>query len=127
MQIDHIAIYTNDLEKLRLFYEKYFLATSNKKYHNPKTGLETYFLTFETGARLEIMTRPNLNNNEVINPFCGFMHLAFSLRDKDAVDTLTNRLVQEGYTLLSGPRMTGDGYYESCVLDPDGNQLELVG
>ncbi|MGL5278318.1 MAG: VOC family protein [Cetobacterium sp.] len=126
MKIDHIAIYTNDLERLKDFYEKYFSAVSNSKYHNPKTGLETYFLSFENGARLEIMTRPNLNTNEAISPFCGFIHLAFSLGSKGTVDSLTNRLVEDGYTLLSGPRTTGDGYYESCILDPDGNQIELV-
>lgn len=112
MKIDHITIYTKDLEKLRIFYEKYFLATSNKKYYNPKTELETYFLTFETGASMEIITRSNLISNESLYPFCGFIHLAFSLRDKDAVDTITNRLVQDGYILLRGPRTTGDGCYE---------------
>lgn len=126
MIINHIAIYTNDLERLKDFYEKYFSAISNNKYHNQKTGLETYFLSFENGARLEIMTRPNLNINESISPFCGFIHLAFSLGNKETVDSLTNKLVKDGYTLLSGPRTTGDGYYESCILDPDGNQIELV-
>ncbi|MGL4567805.1 MAG: VOC family protein [Fusobacteriaceae bacterium] len=127
MKIDHIAIYTNDLERLKEFYEKYFNAVSNDKYHNPKTGLETYFLSFKSGARLEIMKRPNLNINESPSPFCGFIHLAFSLGSKEAVDFLTNKLVKDGHVLLSGPRTTGDGYYESCILDPDGNQIELVG
>lgn len=126
MKIDHIAIYTSDLERLKKFYEKYFMAISNKKYHNPKTGLETYFLTFQSGSRIEIMTRPNLNINETAQPFYGLTHLAFSLKSRDEVDSLTELLFNDGYTLFSKQRVTGDGYYESCVLDPDGNKIELL-
>ena len=121
IEINHIAIYTKDLERLKKFYEKYFDGISNNKYYNSKTGLETYFLSFKTGARLELMFKPNLNINDTASPFHGFAHLAFSLENKENVDILTKRLVQDGYTLLSGPRITEDGYYESCILDPDGN------
>ncbi|MGL4671200.1 MAG: VOC family protein [Cetobacterium sp.] len=126
MRIDHIAIYTKNLENLKYFYEKYFNAVSNEKYFNPKTGLETYFLTFEGESRLEIMSRPNLIENQEINLMCGLTHLSFSVKTKAEVDSLTNVLIKDGYKLLSGPRTTGDGYYESCILDPDGNQIELV-
>jgi len=127
MYIDHVALYTEDLERLRSFYQTYFGAASNKKYHNPSTGLETYFLSFENGARLEIMTRPGLAPQSGAPQRMGYIHLAFSLQGKDEVDRLTARLSADGFTVLSGPRTTGDGYYESCVLDPDGNQIEFVG
>ncbi|MGB2579494.1 lactoylglutathione lyase [Elusimicrobium simillimum] len=125
MKIDHIAIYTANLEALKLFYIKYFNASSNSMYHNPKTGLKTYFLMFENGARLEIMSRPDITENAPQQSL-GIIHIAFSVKTKTDVDTLTNRLAKDGYTILSAPRTTGDGYYESCVLDPDGNQLEIV-
>lgn len=126
MKINHIALYTKDLEKLKSFYEKYFNATSNEMYHNPKTGLKTYFLSFEDGARLEIMTRPNIEQLKQPLIHNGFIHLAFSVGSKEKVDELTNLLKNDSYTVLSGPRTTGDGYYESCILDPDGNQIEIV-
>ncbi len=126
MKISHIALYTNDLEKMKNYYEKYFSAKSNQKYHNPVTGLETYFLSFADGTRLEIMTKPNLSDNETPPLHIGWAHLAFSTGSKEEVDALTQRLLGDGYTVFSGPRVTGDGYYESCVSDPDGNQIELV-
>ena len=126
MKINHIALYTNQLEQLKLFYETYFEAVSNTGYHNTKTGLRTFFLSFEDGTRLELMTRPKLVQLQP-SPFqTGYIHLAFSAGSKTAVDTLTSALEQAGYTVLSQPRTTGDGYYESCVLDPDGNQIEIV-
>ena len=127
MRIEHVALYTFDLEKLKRFYTAYFGAVGGKPYHNPRTGLCTCFLTFpDGGGRLELMTRPQLQRQE--RPaFCtGYTHLAFSLGGREAVDALTARLAADGYEVKSGPRVTGDGYYESCVLDPDGNEVELT-
>lgn len=127
MKINHLAIYTKDLEKSKEFYEKYFNAKSNEKYHNPKTGLQTYFLSFpDSDVRLEIMTRPELSEREDKVMNCGFIHVAFSVGNKENVDSLTKRLVEDGFECLSGPRTTGDGYYESVVVDLDGNLLEIT-
>ncbi|WP_423913781.1 VOC family protein [Capnocytophaga gingivalis] len=126
MKIDHIALYVKDLDTSKSFYETYFGAKSNELYHNPKTGLHTYFLTFESGARLEIMWRPNLSErlDKVMNE--GFIHFAFSVGSKEAVDALTQKIIDEGYICFSTPRTTGDGYYESVILDPDGNMIEIT-
>ncbi|MDF2544818.1 MAG: glyoxalase [Herbinix sp.] len=126
MKINHIALYTNDLENSRNFYESYFQATSNQGYHNQKTGLQTYFLSFSDDTRLEIMKRPTMDPQSASIAHLGFIHLAFSVGSKEEVDNLTKRLELDGYTILSQPRTTGDGYYESCILDPDGNQIEIV-
>lgn len=129
MRIDHIAIYVRDLEASKAYYEKYFGGKSNTQYHNSKTGLKTYFISFEGGCRLEIMAKPDIQaavTSEVIE-YIGYTHLAFSLRDRESVDSLTNLLRDDGYAVFSGPRVTGDGYYESCVSDPDGNRVEIVG
>ncbi|MDO5088798.1 MAG: VOC family protein [Leptotrichiaceae bacterium] len=127
MKINHVALYTENLEKSKEFYEKYFGAKANTKYHNPKTTLQTYFLSFDgSDVRLEIMTRENLTEREekVLN--AGFIHLAFSTGSADEVDRLTKRLTDDGYKCLSGPRTTGDGYYESVIADPDGNLIEIT-
>ena len=126
MKIDHIALYVKDLEVSKSFYETYFGAKSNELYHNPKTGLHTYFLSFDSGTRLEIMWRPNLSKrlDRVMNE--GLIHFAFSVGSKEAVDTLTQKIIAAGYECFSAPRTTGDGYYESVVLDPDGNMIEIT-
>ncbi|MDF2941457.1 MAG: lactoylglutathione lyase-like lyase [Herbinix sp.] len=126
MRINHIALYTNDLEQMKNFYMQYFNATCNQGYLNKNTDLRTYFLSFEDHTRLEIMTRPNLEKSAYAPLTTGYIHLAFSVGSKDNVDLLTNTLEREGYTVSSKPRTTGDGYYESCILDPDGNQIEIV-
>lgn len=129
MKIEHIAIYTKDLERMKQFYITYFQGVSNQGYHNEKTGLCTYFVSFEGGARLELMTRPELYQKEIPNSsgyITGYTHLAFSVGSRDAVDLLTDRLEQDGYPVVSRPRVTGDGYYESGVLDPDGNYIEIT-
>lgn len=127
MKINHVAMYVRDLEASRLFYERYFAATANSRYHNPKTGLQTYFLAFPGNAvRLEIMTRPEVSPRDERMMNEGFIHLAFSVGSREAVDALTARLQADGYPCLSGPRTTGDGYYESVVADPDGNLLEIT-
>lgn len=127
MKIDHMAVYVRDLEAAKAFYEKYFGASSGSQYHNPKTGLRTYFLTFEDGGRLELMTRPELTTKEKEPNACGYIHLAFGVSGRDEVDRLTDRFKNDGYIVASEPRVTGDGYYESCVLDPENNLIEIVG
>ncbi len=120
-------MYVTDLEKIKSFYEKYFLAKSNNLYHNPQTGLKTYFLTFDNSeCRLEIMTKENLINvPEELNN-AGYIHIAFSVGSKEKVDELTRQLENDGYQIVSQPRTTGDGYYESCIMDPENNQIEIV-
>lgn len=126
MKIEHIALYVNDLEGSRAFFVKYFGAHSNEGYHNKTTDFRSYFLSFEDGFRLEIMTKPDLTDSgDFLNRF-GYAHLAFSAGSKEAVDTLTARLKADGYPILSGPRTTGDGYYESCILGFEGNLIEIT-
>ena len=126
MKIEHIALYVNDLEKARDFFVTYFGAVSNEEYHNPNTDFRSYFLTFDDGARLEIMTKPELTDSgDFLNRF-GYAHVAFSIGSKEAVDSLTERLKQDGYPVISGPRTTGDGYYESCVVGFEGNLIEIT-
>lgn len=126
VKINHIAVYVKDLEKAKVFFIKYFDASSNEMYHNPKTGLKTYFLSFGNDVRLEIMTRPNLLSLHPEGYQCGYTHLAFSLGSKEAVDILTARLYSDGFKVLSGPRVTGDGYYESCIEGIECLILELT-
>lgn len=128
MRIEHIAIWTGDLERLRQFYETYFAGKAGAKYQNPKTGFSSYFLQFEGGARLELMQMPEIppNANDIQRQYLGIIHLAFVVGDEAAVDTLTKRMADDGYEVVGQPRRTGDGYYESVVLDPDGNRIELV-
>nr|WP_297172164.1 VOC family protein [uncultured Agathobaculum sp.] len=126
MMIEHMALYTLDIERLRAFYETYFDGTAGNQYHNPKTGLQTYFISFADGARLELMTRPALGQSAGSQPQTGWAHLAFKAGTRENVDALTERLRADGYKVTSGPRTTGDGYYESCVLDPDGNTVEIT-
>lgn len=126
MYIEHIAMYVNDLETTRDFFIKYFNATSNDGYHNRTTDFRSYFLSFDNGARLEIMNKPDMTDDEKTLTRTGYVHIAFSLGNKDAVDALTARLKTDGYEVISGPRTTGDGYYESCVIGIEGNQIEIT-
>lgn len=126
MKIEHIGLWVTDLEKMRIFYETYFNATASELYHNKKTSFHSYFLTFNDGARLELMQRDDVTERNHKEESLGFAHLAISLGNKSNVDTLTNILVMEGYTLLSPIRTTGDGYYESVIADPEGNRIELT-
>jgi len=126
MKINHISVFVNDLENIKSFYKKYFNAKSNKQYYNPRTGLKTYFLSFDNDCRLEIMTKEQLNSVEKNPNNTGYIHIAFSVGNRDKVDELTKRLEDDGYKVLSQPRITGDGYYESCVYDPENNQIEIV-
>lgn len=126
IKIDHIAVYVNDLENAKDFFKKYLNATSNDIYHNPKTGLRTYFLTFDNDTRLELMARPGLLSHEQHDLMCGYTHIAFSLGSRSMVDSLTSKLSDDGYVILSGPRVTGDGCYESCIRVIENLILELT-
>lgn len=126
MKIEHIAMYVNDLEKVKEFFMNYLNASCNNMYHNEKTGFKSYFLSFDDGARLEIMNKPNMMDDKKSINRTGFIHIAFSLGSKENVDQLTNKLKSAGYEILSGPRTTGDGYYESCIVGIEGNQIELT-
>lgn len=126
MKIEHIAMYVNDLEGARDFFVKYLGAKSNDGYHNRKTDFRSYFLTFDDGARLEVMTKPGLTDGKKELSGTGYIHIAFSLGSRERVDSLTAQLKADGFTVVSGPRTTGDGYYESCVAGFEGNQIELT-
>ena len=126
MKIENIALYVNDLDGAKEFFETYFDAASNDGYHNAKTDFRSYFLTFSDGSRLEIMTKPDLTDSGNLLDRFGYAHIAFSAGSREAVDALTSRLNAGGYPTLSGPRVTGDGYYESSILGFEGNILEIT-
>ena len=126
MKIEHIAMYVNDLEKARDFFVKYLDGTSNGGYHNSSTGFRSFFISFDDGARLEIMNKPEMDDPKKPLNRTGYVHLAFSVGSREKVDDLTARLKQDGYEVISGPRTTGDGYYESCIIGIEGNQIELT-
>ena len=126
MKIEHIALYVNDLEAAKDFFVKYLDAEPNSGYHNAKTGFRSYFLRFADGARLEIMNKPQMADEPKALARTGYAHIAFSLGSREKVDSLTERLKADGYSVVSGPRVTGDGYYESCVVAIEGNQIELT-
>lgn len=126
MKIEHIAMYVNDLEGARQFFERYMGAVSNKLYHNEKTNFKSYFLTFDDGARLELMNKPDIEDAEKALMRTGYIHIAFSVGSKGKVDLLTAQMKKDGYEVISGPRTTGDGYYESCIVAVEGNQIEVT-
>ena len=128
MRIEHVAVWTRELEQLKAFYETYFGATANNKYRNPETGFESYFLAFSSGARLELMHSPAVTDFFDIteDPPVGYAHLAFAVGSKERVEELTAELGAAGYVVAGAPRTTGDGYFESVVLDPDGNRVEIT-
>lgn len=126
MKIEHIALYVNDLEESRRFFMKYLDAKSNEGYYNPNTDFRSYFLTFEDGARLELMNKPEMQDYPKDLSRTGYAHIAFSVGSKEKVDKLTAELKDDGYKVVSGPRTTGDGYYESCIVVIEGNQIEIT-
>lgn len=126
MHIEHVAMYVKDLEKAKEFFVKYFNAKANDLYHNKKTNFKSYFLSFDNGARLEIMTKPEMEDEKKSLNKTGYVHLAFSSGSKEAVDKLTARLKTDGYEVISGPRTTGDGYYESLIVVIEDNQIEVT-
>lgn len=129
MTLEHVAIWTNNLERLKTFYCTYFGGVSNEKYVNPNKNFKSYFISFASGARLEIMQKPGIPNNlnDTVNAqHTGIIHLAFGVDTMQQVEDKAKELVAAGYPILSGPRKTGDGYYEFETLDPDNNRLEVT-
>lgn len=126
MKIEHVAMYVNDLEGAKYFFEQYLGAVSNEMYHNKTTGFKSYFLSFDDGARLEIMNRPDMDDDDKSLQRTGYIHIAFSAGSREKVDLLTAQLKKDGYEIITGPRTTGDGYYESCIAVIEGNQIEIT-
>jgi lactoylglutathione lyase len=129
MTLEHVAIWTNDLEQLKNFYQTYFGGQPNERYTNHGKGFHSYFLTFASGARLELMTMAGIpgNKNDTIKAqHLGLIHLAFGVNSTEEVDSKAEQLRAAGFSILRGPRVTGDGYYEFETLDPDNNRLEVT-
>lgn len=124
MHIEHVAIWTKDLEKMKEFYEHYFHVASTERYHNKKTGFSSYFLSFDSGSRLELTSKQHLSNR--IADSLGYTHIAISVGTKADVDACVEQFLTDGFPLLNGPRTTGDGYYEAVIQDPEGNLIELT-
>ncbi len=126
MKIEHIAMYVNNLEQVKDFFIHYFHAEAGEKCHNPKTCFQSYFLSFQGECRLEIMSNPETEHIEKPLARTGYAHIALSAGTKKAVDILTEQLTKDGYRIISDPRTTGDGYYESCLIDLEDNQIEII-
>lgn len=126
MKIEHIAMYVRDLKEAKAFFEKYFNAKSGDIYHNKTSDFKSYFLSFDDDTRLEIMTSPDIIDHKKDQKRTGFAHLAFSLGSRAKVNELTEKLENDGYKVISGPRITGDGYYESAILAFEENIIELT-
>lgn len=126
-RIEHIAIWVNDLEKMKTFYQRYFGGKAGEKYSNPHKKYTSYFIRFEKGTRLELMNRPDIaEKDHSMTEQPGLAHLAFSLGSREKVLEATERMRSEGYRIAGEPRTTGDGYFESVILDPEGNRIELT-
>lgn len=126
MKIEHIAMYVTDIDAARDFFVKYFGAISDSGYHNPETNFRSHFMTFSDGARLELMTIPQIDDAKKTLFRTGYAHIAFSVGSAARVDELTQELRTAGYWIQSEPRRTGDGYYESCIADIEGNLIEIT-
>lgn len=127
MKIHHIALYANNLEKIKAFFETYFNATAIQQYHNQQTGLRTYMLSLDGETKLELMSRPEVLPHSELEMFRhGWIHISIAVGSKENVDSVTAQLKKDGYEVLSGPRTTGDGYYESCIQGPENIILEIT-
>ncbi|MCR5650880.1 MAG: VOC family protein [Lachnospiraceae bacterium] len=126
MKIEHIAMFANDIDAARDFFVKYLGGRSNDGYHNKNTDFKSYFVSFDDGARIEIMNEPGMEDPVKTMRRTGYHHLAFSVGSKEEVDRLTKKFKDDGYEVLRGPRTTGDGYYESCIVGIEGNQIEIT-
>lgn len=129
MKIDHLAIWTSDLEKMKEYYSHFFNGKANEKYTNHERNFESYFLTFDSGASLELMRMPGIPSNQndtVVKQHQGFIHFAFGVESMKIVDEKAGELLKAGYKILRGPRKTGDGYWEIETLDPENNRLEVM-
>ena len=126
MRMEHVALYVNDLEGAKEFCTNFLGGVPNDGYHNVRTGFRSYFIRFDGGARLEVMNKPGMVDAPKDLNRTGWAHVAFSVGSAEAVDELTARLKESGYAVVSGPRTTGDGYYESCIVALEGNQIEIT-
>lgn len=126
MKVEHIALYVNDLERARDFFVKYLEAESSELYQNPVNDFQSYFLSFSEGPRIELMHRPDMSDDQKKLRRTGYSHISFQLGSTEAVDALTKRLREDGFRVDSGPKTTGDGYYESRIIGVEGNQIELM-
>ena len=126
MRIEHIAMYVRYLEQARDFFVQFLGGHANEGYQNATTGLRSYFIQFDEGARLELMSKPGVADAPQDLNRAGYIHLAFSVGSKEAVNELTEKMRQAGYQIVSGPRTTGDGYYESCIVAIEGNLIEIT-
>ena len=126
MRMEHVALYVNDLEGAKAFFTNFLGGVPNDGYHNVRTGFRSYFIRFDGGARLEVMNKPGMTDAPKDLNRTGWAHVAFSVGSAEAVDELTARLKESGYEVVSGPRTTGDGYYESCIVALEGNQIEIT-
>jgi|TARA_B110000967_G_C18809661_1_gene522885 lactoylglutathione lyase len=127
MKLEHIAIWTLDLEKMKLFYLKFFELTLNKKYYNSEKKFSSYFLSFDNGARIELMHRPDISECIATSHLkLGLTHFAIAVGSKGKVDSLTESVRNDGFNIIGEPRTTGDGYYESVIADPEGNLIEIT-
>lgn len=124
--LNHIGLYVKDIEEARRFFEKYFDAKAGEKYHNPRKSFSSYLLSFGDGAKLEIMTKPDLSVVKARTNNYGYAHISISVGSKENVDLTTQKLVADGYRNIDGPRTTGDGFYESAILDAEGNVIEIT-
>ena len=126
MKVEHVAFWVKDLEAMKVFYTTYFDVVANEKYFNPKKSFSSYFLSFSSGSRIELMHRPDISERLEDAMMLGLTHIAISLGSEQQVDALTKRMQEDGISIVGKPRRTGDGYYESVVMDPEGNQIELT-
>ncbi len=126
MRIEHVAMYVSDLGAARDFFVKYLGGKSNDGYHNKNTDFRSFFISFDDGTRIELMNKPGMVDAEKHLTRTGYAHIAFSVGNRQRVDELTQLLKDDGYEVVSGPRVTGDGYYESCIVGIEGNQIEIT-
>jgi len=128
MKIEHLALWVKDLEASKAFYMKYFAMNCSNKYHNPKKQFQSYFLSFEgSETRIELMHNPLIIEAEKDTSLSfGLTHFSISVGNRETVDKLTEQIRRDGYKIYGEARTTGDGYYESVILDPDGNQVEIT-
>ena len=126
MRIEHAALYVNRLEEARDFFVRYFHGRAGAVYYNERTGFRSCFVCFDDGARLEIMNKPSMEDSAKTVNRTGYIHIAFSVGSAEEVDRLTRVFREEGYEVINGPRTTGDGYYESCIIGVEGNQIEIT-
>jgi lactoylglutathione lyase len=125
LRIEHVGLWVSDIDTVAAFYAKYFGARVGALYQNPRKGFESRFLEFDSGARLELMTRVDVSERAPAEQL-GLAHVALTVGDESRVDALATRLIADGIAPDSGPRRTGDGYYECVVRDPEGNRVEIA-